>query len=143
MSGFYDIFFRTAESVWKVKTILAEILNCPLKKRRENLEIFYATLLGVTIELSDKDLDDDRLVVQYKDEVIPLSRYDLRVSVHYERSAFIRNYSEEWEKFVSVVIADMLCNRLNCESIVIRNYETVIERFIFMERYNTPRNEDD
>src|SRR5215203_3090885 len=100
MSAFYDIFLRTAESVWKVKTILGKILNCPLEKRREDLEFFYATLLGVQIELSDKDSDDDTIVVQYKDEVIPLSRYDLRVSIHYERSAFMRNYSEEWEKFV-------------------------------------------
>lgn len=143
MTNFYSVYLRTAESVWALKSLLEGILEKPFVKYDDGKEEFYANLLGLTLCLKDLDKDSETEFVQYQNEAIPLSSYDLEVKLSYDRHAFIMNYADEWKRSVAVKLADKIALHWKCESIVVKDLQFVIDRFMPFEERTTPRCDDE
>jgi hypothetical protein len=136
MCRFYSVFLRTAAGVRKTKEVLESLINSPFKQI-ENYEIFSGTFLGVTVRVEWMDDDLNRTVVQFNDEYIPLSTYDLEVKIWYDEHAFIRDYEEEWSRSVTIMLADALCKNLGCETLAVeKTFATAFARYMpFEERF--------
>jgi hypothetical protein len=136
MCVFYSVFLRTAEGVRRTKEVLEQLINSPLKQLG-NYEIFTGTFLGVIVQAAWMDDDLNQTVVQYHDEFIPLSTYDLEIKIWYDKHAFIRDHREEWSQAVATVLADALCKSLSCESLAVETvYRKAFARHMpFEERF--------
>lgn len=136
MCVFYSVFLRTAASVRKTKEVLEELINSPLKQF-ENYEIFDGKFLGMTIQVEWMEDELNQKVVQFNDEYIPLSTYDLEIKIWYDKYVFIRDHEEEWSQAVATVLADALCKRLSCESLAVRNLEKAFAQHMPFEEIFT------
>lgn len=143
MTTFYSVYLRTAESVWALRSLLEGILEKPFVKHNADKEEFYTNFLGLTLCLKDLDTDSEYELVHYQDEVIPLSHYDLEITISYDRHAFIRNYADEWKRSVAVKLADKITLNWSCESIVVKDFHYVIDRFMPFEERITPCCDDE
>lgn len=143
MTTFYSVYLRTAESVWALKSFLEGILEKPFVKYKSGKEEFYTNFLGLTLHLKDLGADSANELVHYQDEIIPLSNYDLEITLSYDRNAFIRNYADEWKRSVAVKLADKIALNWSCESIVVKDCHYVIDRFMPFEERTTPRCDDE
>jgi hypothetical protein len=84
--------------------------------------------------LKDIDPEAGDELLYYRDEVIPLCTYDLKIRLEFERFRHIKTSPVECQKFFSILIADRLCAALQCETAVVENYETIIDRYLFIDK---------
>lgn len=135
MSHSYTVFLRTAAGVRKAKEVMERLVNSPFQQF-ENYEIFSGTFFGVIIQVEWIDDHLNHSVVQFNDDYIPLSTYDLEIKIWYEKHFFIRNHEEEWSQVVATMLADAMCLSLSCETLAVRNFDTAFARYMpFEERF--------
>jgi hypothetical protein len=79
------------------------------------------SLLGLDITL----IDD----VPYDDHVIPFSQYGHEIMVEFISGAFDRGYANDWELMTATILANMISLDLKVECIVVKNNETIVEKF--------------
>ena len=64
------------------------------------------------------------------DRDLKLSQYNFEIMVDYIGNAFNTSYIDDWRRMASLIIGNMLSNQLKCETIVVKNVQTLIERFM-------------
>jgi hypothetical protein len=136
MCVYYSVFLRTAAGVRETKEVLESLINSPFKQFKD-YEIFSGSFLGMTVKVEWMDDELNQTVVQFNDEYIPLSTYDLEIKIRYDKHAFMHDHQEEWSQAVATVLADALCLSLSCESLAVElTYQKAFARHMpFEERF--------
>ena len=124
MNTSYSVFIKKETTSYEIKSSLEKVLNCPLVIDRSlDWECYRAVLFGLEVSLLvGFDYVDDR--------DLKLSQYNFEIMVDYIGNAFNTSYIDDWRRMASLIIGNMLSNQLKCETIVVKNVQTLIERFM-------------
>jgi hypothetical protein len=122
MSINYSVFVNNKQGVDSVVLGLEAILNCKLVRKTVDRKEYCSTiLLGLGISLAfPVTLEDDG--------VINFSEYDYEIMVEYT-GLFDHQYSYEYCRIVTIVLAEMVSRKLDCECLATENLDR-LERFI-------------
>jgi hypothetical protein len=123
MSTNYSVFIKGDNPTDIVKPAMEKILGVELKRvvLREQDELYSNKLLGVNVGLWG--------TWSYEDDFIKFSEYSHQIMVDYQAGSFDPYYKSDWERMMCIVLASMITNILQCETIVTEDIEKVIESF--------------
>src|SRR5215813_3545497 len=122
MSVDYSIFIKKPETTDRIISALEKAVDHKIELiHSDQPRYFGATLLGLDISLIDE--------VSYDDHVIHFSQYGHEIMVEFINGAFDPGYANDWELMTAKILANMLSLDLKIECIVVKNTETIVERF--------------
>ncbi len=124
MSELNSVFIKANLPISEIKLCLEKILNCQLIKVDDvDWEIYSTSLIGLQISLLKAiDFEDDR--------ELNFSEFSYYIDIDYSRSAFKIDYASDWQLMTSIVLGNMISGSLNCECLVVKNMQRLIERFV-------------
>lgn len=121
MSTSYTIFVKNKEEKTVVISGLELILNCRLNYTFNHEEYHSTIVMGLGISLLNS--------IPYDDDEIKYSDFDYEIMIEY-KGLFDNEYSNDFRRIATLVLADMISQNLKCECLAVENLTEILGEFI-------------